>query len=59
MSQPQKFDWEKCLQARELKGHEWEPYKQEIKSLYRTEGTSLQDLRKLMYQRRGFYATYV
>jgi hypothetical protein len=59
MSHPTKSDWEKSLQARELKRSEWEPHKQEIKSLYLANGSSLQDIRKLMYQRHGFYATYV
>jgi len=57
MALKKKCDWEKGLQAREFKEREWEPYKQEIKTLYLTEGTPLQDLRKLMYGRHGLYAT--
>jgi hypothetical protein len=58
MALTKKYDWEKRLQARELKESEWRPFKQEIKTLYLTEGIPLQDLRELMYDRWGFYATY-
>jgi len=42
MSLTKGFDWEKCLQHREIEGHEWKPYKQEIKSLYLDKGCSQQ-----------------
>jgi hypothetical protein len=54
-----KYDWEKDLRARELKGQEWEAYKGDIKTLYLTDGITLKELRRLMYERHGFYATYV
>jgi len=53
-----KYDWEKDLRARELKGQEWEQYKEDIKTLYLTDGITLKELRRLMYERHGFYATY-
>jgi len=53
-----KYDWEKDLRARELKGQEWELYKESIKTLYLADGITLKELRRLMYARYGFYATY-
>jgi len=58
MALTKKCDWERSLQARELKECDWEPHRQAIETLYITEETSLQDLRKLMYERHGLYATY-
>ncbi|KAA8899716.1 hypothetical protein FN846DRAFT_960076 [Sphaerosporella brunnea] len=49
--------WEANLRPREISGKEWDAYKDRIKELYLQDGIMLKDVRRLIYQMHGFYAT--
>jgi hypothetical protein len=49
--------WEKDLKQQAIKEEEWGRHKQNFRDLYLTDGFKLNDVRRLMYQQYGFYAT--
>ena len=55
--------WEAGLKPRQIKAEEWEVHREHIRGLYlgwgAYGGSKCQDVRKALYERFGFYATYI